>query len=123
MTKINPYESIPERLHNCPNCGGTLNEAGRCSFCGSKVYDFLSINFDHTYRPSAKTYIRIKSGGKIILAPVIVNNACINTHANDVEASFLGERSSYYISAPPSIDIELDLAVVGDLVQVDDVGG
>lgn len=35
-----------ERLTNCPNCGGTLNEAGRCEFCGSKVYDFLTIDFN-----------------------------------------------------------------------------
>ena len=29
---------------NCPNCGGVLNEVGECKFCGSKVYDFTSLN-------------------------------------------------------------------------------
>ena len=108
-----------ERLTNCPSCGGTLNEAGRCEFCGSKVYDFLSINFDHTYRPSAKTYIRIKSNGKIILAPVIVNNASIEARVGEVAASTLGEGTRY-IHSSPCIDIELNLAVVGDMIQIDE---
>lgn len=111
-----------EKLKNCPNCGGTLNEAGRCSFCGSKVYDFLSINFDHTYHPSAKTYIRIKSNGKIILAPVIVNNSRIETRVSEVVASTLG-TGTRYIHSSPSIDIELDLAVIGEVVQIDDADG
>lgn len=110
-----------ERLTNCPSCGGTLNEAGRCEFCGSKVYDFLSINFDHTYRPSAKTYIRIKSNGKIILAPVIVNNASIETRVGEVVASTLGEGTRY-IHSSPCVDIELDLAVIGDVIQIDEEG-
>lgn len=110
-----------ERLTNCPNCGGTLNEAGRCSFCGSKVYDFLSINFDHTYRPSAKTYIRIESNGKIILAPVIVNTARIETRVGEVAATALG-TGTRYIPSSPCIDIELDLAVIGDIIQIDDKG-
>ena len=110
-----------EKLKNCPNCGGTLNEAGRCSFCGSKVYDFLSINFDHTYRPSAKTYIRIKSDGKVILAPIIVNNARIETRVSEVVATTLG-TGTRHIPSSPSIDIELDLAVIGEVIQIDDEG-
>lgn len=31
MANINPYESLPERLHNCPNCGGTFN----CLLCAT----------------------------------------------------------------------------------------
>lgn len=110
-----------EKLKNCPNCGGTLNEAGRCSFCGSKVYDFLSINFDHTYRSSAKTYIRIRSNGKVILAPVIVNNSRIETRINECVATTLG-TGTRYIPSSPSIDIELDLAVIGEVIQIDDTG-
>lgn len=109
-----------EKLHNCPNCGGTLNEAGRCSFCGSKVYDFLSINFNDLYHPSAKTYIRIKSNGKIVLAPVIVNNCCIETRASYIEATILGEDKSYYVPSRSDIDIELNLAVIGDMIEIDE---
>lgn len=67
-----------EALKNCPNCGGTLNEAGRCSFCGSKVYDFLTIDFNDRKYPAARTYVRMRvkdSNGKfkIIIAPIIVD--------------------------------------------------
>lgn len=34
-----------EKLKNCPNCAGILDEAGRCKYCGSKVYDFLTLDF------------------------------------------------------------------------------
>lgn len=47
-----------EALKNCPNCGGTVNEAGRCEFCGSKVYDFTEEPHYH---------IRIKVDDKIVL--------------------------------------------------------
>ena len=40
------------QLKNCPNCAGILNEAGRCTYCVSKVYDFLSINFSEREMPS-----------------------------------------------------------------------
>lgn len=60
-----------EQLENCPNCGGILNETGRCQFCGSKVYDFLAISFGDPRSPSyAKTYIRIKVENRIGILPV-----------------------------------------------------
>ena len=64
-----------ERLKNCPNCAGILNEAGRCRYCGSKVYDFLSLDFssDREY-PTAQSYIRIKTDKKIILAPIAASS-------------------------------------------------
>lgn len=31
-----------EPLKECPHCAGTLNDAGRCTYCGSKVYDFMA---------------------------------------------------------------------------------
>lgn len=64
-----------DKLTNCPQCGGILNDFGRCEFCGSKVYDFLCIDFgsDPFYRNSAKTYVRIKVGNNEVIAPVIVS--------------------------------------------------
>lgn len=65
-----------EKLNNCPNCGGILDEAGRCVFCGSKVYDFMNISFDDPRSPSfAKTYIRIKVGNRIGILPVYPTDA------------------------------------------------
>ena len=60
---------IIDRLHNCPNCGGTLQDDGACRFCGSKVYDFVGINLDN----HAPTYVRVKIYEKIIIMPIIFN--------------------------------------------------
>ena len=62
-----------ERLKNCPNCAGILDEAGRCRYCGSKVYDFLTLNFDGSggSYSGGKTYIRIHTDGKIMLLPIL----------------------------------------------------
>ena len=60
---------MTDRLKNCPNCGGWLNDAGRCNFCGSKVYDFCDVDLDkHTPK-----YIRIKHDNKIITTRVIID--------------------------------------------------
>ena len=29
-----------EELHNCNNCGGSIDEKGYCRYCGSRVYFF-----------------------------------------------------------------------------------
>ena len=33
-------------LKNCPNCGGILDDEGRCMYCKSKVYDLTGININ-----------------------------------------------------------------------------
>lgn len=42
-------KEIMERLKNCPNCGGILDDEGRCMYCKSKVYDLtgMKINMDN----------------------------------------------------------------------------
>lgn len=82
------------KLKNCPNCGGILNETGRCEFCGSKVYDFLNISFENNRSISDKTYIRIKSSGKIFIMPVLfVSNCNYTTYSareySELEVTFL----------------------------------
>lgn len=54
---------------NCPNCGGTLDDVGRCKYCDSKVYDFCDIDLTR----SKKTYLRVRTQGQIITAQVIAN--------------------------------------------------
>ncbi len=36
-------------LKNCPNCGGILDDEGRCMYCKSKIYDLtgMKINMDN----------------------------------------------------------------------------
>lgn len=92
-----------EPLKNCPNCGGILNEAGSCKFCGSKIYDFLSINFSKYNMPSAKTYIRIKSGNKIYLTPIYVTNVSM----------------SWFTSVEP-MKINIECISIDDMVVIED---
>ena len=109
-----------ERLTNCPSCGGTLNEAGRCEFCGSKVFDFLTISFDRMEMPSAKTYIRLKVGNQVVIAPVIINTASMDFRPGSMLECADLMAGTRYISAPCYPEINLDLMVIGDMIQIDE---
>lgn len=52
-------------MKNCPSCGGTLDDDGRCKFCGSKVYDLTDINIDVNSRDRIK--LRLKMGNKSVI--------------------------------------------------------
>ena len=109
-----------EKLKNCPNCAGILNEAGRCTYCGSKVYDFLTINFTGREIPSEKTYIRIKSNGKIVLAPIQVNTMGVTVKCNDIYADYCDGHHIQIQRCTPTTEIDLNLRVVGDMIQIDE---
>ena len=73
-----------EQLKNCPNCSGILNESGTCTFCGSKVYDFLAVDFTgEPHMQTAKTYIRIRcrvnGEERLLLAPIIIDNVSLSS--------------------------------------------
>ena len=68
-----------EKLKNCPNCGGLLDEFGSCQFCGSKVYDLCDIDVRYRSAHKGRTYLRILTDKQIILAPVITNTISITT--------------------------------------------
>lgn len=107
-----------EKLTNCPNCNGRLNEAGRCEFCGSKVYDFLTIDFNDRNMPSAKTYVRIKTNGKIVLAPVIIDTMEVKIKSDDYVTDFFDSR--HYIHRPCYPEMNINFIVVGDMIQIDE---
>lgn len=67
-----------QRLNNCPNCGGTLQDDGRCRFCGSKVYDLTDISLDEP------KYIRIKIQNSVLTGGVRFNNFTITTGGEEV---------------------------------------
>ena len=101
-----------DKLHNCPNCGGYLNDRGRCEFCGSKVYDFcdIDISFDVTKSPQP-TYLRLRTEKGIWTVPVIVNT-CGVTHPT-METP-LGFDTVGYIQNPVYPEIELQFLTVGE---------
>lgn len=110
-----------EKLKNCPNCAGILDEGGRCKYCGSKVYDFLTLDFDrggYGASSDAKTYIRVKTNGKIMLLPIIyVNNASI-TISPSID-TYMCDRGTYLMRRNPYIDMELHFCC-GDMVSVEE---
>ena len=108
-----------DKLTNGPNCGGALNEAGRCRFCGSKVYDFLTIDFNERNMPSAKTYIRIKNNGKIVLAPVVVNTMRIDIYNDNLDCvSYNGQYERLITPSYPKYNIEF--IVIGNPIYLDE---
>ncbi len=66
-----------ERLKNCPNCAGILDEFGKCQFCGSQIFDLCDIDVRAGGNKRGKTYIRILTDNQIILAPIITNSVSI----------------------------------------------
>ena len=105
-----------ESLTNCPNCGGALNESGRCRFCGSKVYDFLTIDFNSREMPSAKTYVRLKYGDKIYIAPVMINTMSMDMDCDVIDLSAYGDR---YVHRPCYPKYHIDFNVIGDMILID----
>lgn len=107
-----------EKLTNCPNCGGYLNDSGRCEFCGSKVFDFLTIDFNRREMPSAKTYIRIKTNGKIMIAPVIIGTMSMEMSRDIVDCSDTYSEIEY-IRRPVYPTFNVDFQVIGDMIMID----
>ena len=83
-----------EKLKNCPNCGGTLQDDGRCRFCGSKVYDLCDIDLDNHLQTGAVKYLRIKSNDQIIICPVKIDTFSIKMNSAD---SFAECQLDFYI--------------------------
>lgn len=102
-----------DRLHNCPNCGGYLNDHGRCEFCGSKVYDLCDIDLalDSKKFPK-KTYLRIKTDKGIWTVPVYANCMSVSTPTSYVDST-LGLTSNY-VSVPTHPEIELHFIAVDE---------
>lgn len=109
-----------EKLTNCPNCNGRLNETGRCEFCGSKVYDFLTIDFNGRNMPSAKTYIRLKANGKIVLAPVIIDTVSYEFRNDTLYATDITEGTRHICVPRCYPEMNVNFIVVGDMIQIDE---
>lgn len=99
-----------EPLKNCPNCGGTLEDSGRCRFCGSKIYDFVNVDFDHR----TPTYIRIRNNGKIITAPVVFKSGSMRI---DYPTTMIAANNDWrdFVDTP-SMTGSIDYTIVGEVI-------
>lgn len=107
-----------ERLKNCPNCAGTLNEAGACKFCGSKIYDFLTIDFSDRKYPSARTYIRLKVQDKIVLAPIMIDNVTMTMEP--LYSDLHCENGSYLKRMHPRTSLDIHCMVIDNIYQIEE---
>lgn len=106
-----------EKLNNCPNCGGILDEAGRCKFCGSKVYDFLNISFDDPRSPSyAKTYIRIKVGNRIGILPVYPQTANYTMRSNSYYADNFDGKTITFKTRRLDAELDVNFRVLDEVI-------
>lgn len=106
-----------EKLNNCPNCDGILDDAGRCIFCGSKVYDFLTLSFDNQ---GAKTYIRIKVGNKIGILPVYFRNANYTTDRDSYYADMYDGGIYMHKIQNYGADLEVNFRVFDDAIWIEE---
>lgn len=104
---------IIDRLHNCPNCGGTLQDDGACRFCGSKVYDFVSMDMDN-FTP---TYIRMKFHGNIVIMPVRFDHLSMNI-SNDRSTLYMDD-APYYTENNTILEGTIEFTVVGNTIVED----
>ena len=70
--------------------------------------------------PSAKTYVRIKANGKIVLAPVIIDTMEAKIKSDDYITDFYDGRQ--YIHRPCYPEININFIVIGDMIQIDEEG-
>lgn len=110
-----------KRLKNCPNCAGILDEVGRCNYCGSKIYDFLTLDFsDYKKEPTAKTYIRVRTCGAIKLIPITyVKDAKLTmkpAHMIYTDA-FMNENR---VNFPPTIEMDVSFICNGDIITFEE---
>ena len=73
-----------ERLKNCPNCGGILDDEGRCMYCKSKVYDLTGMKIDLDNRDIVLFKVYLK-GHEVIMKGYPTNVSMnMNYEYNDV---------------------------------------
>lgn len=103
-----------EKLKNCPNCAGILNDAGRCEFCGSKVYDFCDIDlaFD-VKQTNSPTYIRMKTKDGIWTVPVYAQCCDISYKSETCPPTVLGSLPMFMLQRTYP-EIELHFIAAGE---------
>ena len=93
-----------KRLKNCPNCGGILDDEGRCMYCKSKVYDLTGMRIDLDTRDVV--LLKFKSQGREIIYKAFPTEISVEHRLEPIYCAS-GFGSPYIMTAPPDIDLNL----------------
>lgn len=105
-----------EQLNNCPNCGGTLDDTGRCVYCKTKVYDLTDIDLDGNDIHKVLR-MRVKMGEEYHTFDCYLSNLKANLYASSMDTCRAIDGSICVVRRMPDMEFSLDLRVlrrVGD---------
>jgi hypothetical protein len=96
-----------EKLKNCPNCGGVLDDTGRCMYCKSKVYDLTDINID--MNSNDIMLMKVKHGDQTIIMKVRPVNMSIKMEPSYDELIAMNGIRRFMTMGRNDVTIDLEL--------------
>lgn len=108
-----------EKVKNCPNCGGILNDSGCCLFCGSRVYDFADLYFTINDKPiHSPVHIGITDcQGKTTFYPAYYSSARFDFRYRD-DATYVDFWGRCLLSRnSSSVSISLSFYLTGNPIE------
>ena len=81
---------------NCPNCGAPVS-GEICSYCGTVIYDFATINMD---KP---TYIKLKKDGNLFIFKALLTELSVEYRYDQME--LYGDDRILDVVRVPEFDI------------------
>ena len=97
-------------LKNCPNCGGVLDDTGRCMYCKSKVYDLTDVNIDLDTMDIL--VFKLKHDGQEIIFNAYPRNFEIEYQPSYNDIEFMNGRHIRTITSEPNMDLHIDFSMV-----------
>lgn len=108
--------SVPRRLGkgkkidmnehlNCPNCGAPVEEEV-CSYCGTVIYDFATMDMD---KPM---YIKLRKDGKVIMFKVLLEELAFEYRDNPI--SYYADEQPIEVIRIPECQIRANFQVLNE---------